>query len=374
MLFVGRKGSGKTANMLQAAARLQEDARNLVVVIKPAGYDFSALLALLASLPGEIKDYSIESLWRFLLQSELACTVIAAIESRPVFVPYTEAELALLRFADEAPFDLRGDFAKRFEDGVSYLQSSEILSGQGITEGRDRLNEALHENAIRRLRKLLGPVLSGRERVAILIDNLDKAWDRRADLRPLAHLLLGLLGAVGRVSQDFEREDSWRQRVELSLVVFLRSDIYYYLQRTAREPDKIPTRVISWSNQDLLLRLLEERFLAVRPPGTAPEELWSRFFSRTVRGVDTRQYLLWHVLPRPRDMVYICNAAVMAAVNSRSEIVEEAHILAAEMNYSQFAYEALLVENGITVAQLDDCYWSSWLPIPSFLLRLCELT
>jgi hypothetical protein len=52
-------------------------------------------------------------------------------------------------------------------------------------------------------------------------------------------------------------------------------------------------------------------------------------------------------------MVYLCNAAVMSAVNSRHDLVEEDDILAAEMNYSQFAYEALLVENGITVKQLD---------------------
>lgn len=268
MLFVGRKGSGKTANMLQAAARLREDARNVVVVIKPAAYDFTALLALMRDLPGEIKDYSIESLWRFLLESELARTVIADIEARPIGVPYAEAELKLIRYADEAPFNIRGDFAKRFEEAVTYLQASGVSDERSVSAGRDKLNEAMHADAIRRLRKLLGPVLSGRERVAILIDNLDKAWDRRADLGPLAHLLLGLLGAVGRLSQDFNREDSWRQRVELSLVVFLRSDIYAYLRRTAREPDKIPTQVLSWSDQDLLLRMLEERFLAVRPPNT----------------------------------------------------------------------------------------------------------
>jgi len=34
-------------------------------------------------------------------------------------------------------------------------------------------------------------------------------------------------------------------------------------------------------------------------------------------------------------------------------MVQEEDILSAEMNYSQFAYEALLVENGITVDQLD---------------------
>ena len=354
MLFVGRKGAGKTANMLQAAARLQENARNLVVVIKPASYDFTAFLSLLKDMPGELKDYSIESLWRFLLQSELARTVITNIESRPNYVPFTEAELELFRFVDEAPFDMRADFAKRFEDAAAYLQNSHVLEERSVSAGRDLLNEALHANAIRRLRRLLGPVLSGRERVAILIDNLDKAWDRRIDLDPLAHLLLGLLGAVGRISQDFGREDSWRQRVELSLVIFLRSDIYSYLQRTAREPDKIPTQVVNWSNNKMLLRLIEERFLAVRPLGTSPDELWDRFFCPTVKGIDTRQYLLSHVLPRPRDMVYLCNGAVMSAVNSRHELVEEDDILAAEMNYSQFAYEALLVENGITVKQLNN--------------------
>jgi hypothetical protein len=353
MLFVGRKGAGKTANMLQTAARLQENARNVVVVIKPAAYDFTAFLSLLADMPGELKDYSIESLWRFLLQSELARTALSNIESRPTYVPYTEAELELFRFADEAPFDIRADFAKRFEDAARYLQGSRILEERSVSAGRDMLNEALHADAIRRLRKLLGPVLSGRERVAILIDNLDKAWDRRMELDPLAQLLLGLLGAVGRISQDFNREDSWRQRVELSLVVFLRSDIYSYLQRVAREPDKIPTQIVNWSDNNILLRLIEERFLAVRPPGTSPEELWERFFCKTVKGIDARQYLLSHVLPRPRDMVYLCNAAITSAVNSRHDLIEEGDILSAERNYSQFAYEALLVENGITVKQLD---------------------
>jgi hypothetical protein len=167
MLFVGRKGSGKTANMLQAAARLQEDARNIVVVIKPASYDFSALLVLLNSLPGEIKDYSIESLWRFLLQSELARTVIASIEARPSGVPFAEAELQLIRFADEAPFNIRADFAKRFEDAVNYLQSSGAADQRSVSAGRDLLNEALHSDAIRKLRGLLGPVLVGQPPLAV---------------------------------------------------------------------------------------------------------------------------------------------------------------------------------------------------------------
>lgn len=44
-LFVGRKGSGKTANMLQAAACLREDARNLVIVINPQSYELEGLVS-----------------------------------------------------------------------------------------------------------------------------------------------------------------------------------------------------------------------------------------------------------------------------------------------------------------------------------------
>lgn len=43
-IFTGRKGTGKTASMLQAAATLRRDARNLVCVIKPASYEPEALL------------------------------------------------------------------------------------------------------------------------------------------------------------------------------------------------------------------------------------------------------------------------------------------------------------------------------------------
>ena len=70
-----------------------------------------------------------------MLQSELARTVIASIEARPSGVPFAEAELELIRFADEAPFDIRADFAKRFEDAVNYLQSSGASDQRSSRQG-----------------------------------------------------------------------------------------------------------------------------------------------------------------------------------------------------------------------------------------------
>ena len=45
-VFVGRKGTGKTATMLQAAADLAKDRRNLVVKVKPTSYELAGLVAI----------------------------------------------------------------------------------------------------------------------------------------------------------------------------------------------------------------------------------------------------------------------------------------------------------------------------------------
>jgi Cdc6-like AAA superfamily ATPase len=353
-LFVGRKGTGKTANMLEAAARLSEDARNLVIVIKPASYEFVGLLALLNELPTEVREYTARSLWSFLLQSEIARAATQVVAAKPVGVPLTESERELVEFINESDFGLGEEFAVRFEHTVTAIAQSDLVSATTLSEGRDRLNEALHDSAIRRLRKLIGPVLRGRNRVAVLIDNLDKAWERTSDLESLARLLLGLLAAVGQVAIEYEKEDFWRDRVRLTLATFLRSDIYSYVRRVAREPDKIPTSVLRWDDSAVLFRVIEERFLAARAGGTSVDILWSEYFCGTVGGTPVKEYIAERVLPRPRDIVFFFNAAVISAVNERKDCVDETDIRRAEKIYSQFAFEALLVENGITLQQFED--------------------
>ncbi len=252
-IFVGRKGTGKTANMYQAAAELSADARNLVVVIKPAAYEFSSLLALLSSLPVSLRQYSIEALWKFLLTSEVANRVVEVVEARPPGIPFTQEEERLLNFEKTMAFGLREDFGVRFERTVMALESLGLTGSVSEAKSRDLLNEALHSQAIARLRSLLGPVLRNRRRVAILIDNLDKGWEKQADLDLLGRLLLGLLSAIGRVAVDFSKEDYWRERISLTLATFLRSDIYAFLQGISAR-----------ARQDLDLRCCMGR-----PPGSA---------------------------------------------------------------------------------------------------------
>ena len=153
---------------------------------------------------------------------------------------------------------------------------------------------------------------------------------------------------------DFRHEDSRRHAVSLSLAIFLRTDIFYRLLSVAREPDKINALKLQWDDKELLRRVVEERFLATHEDSVLPEELWAKYFTQFVRGIPTKEYLTARILPRPRDVLVFVKAAVATAVNRAQPLVREADVIEAEKQYSQYALSSILVENGMTMPQLEE--------------------
>lgn len=230
--------------------------------------------------------------------------------------------------------------------------ASTIANYASIEERRGAIASALHGGELQTLRRLLGEVLKDKERVCVLIDNLDKAWDRASDLSQLSHLLLGLLAAIGRVDVSFRRSDSWRRPVDVTLAVFLRSDIFEKILASASEPDKVPVSRILWTDRALLLRVVEERYRSTHEDAPS-SELWDKYFVPEVGGIPIQDYILSRVLPRPRDLVQFCSFALTAAINAGHSRIDKADIRRAERLYSQFAFEALLVENGLTIEEIE---------------------
>jgi hypothetical protein len=221
---------------------------------------------------------------------------------------------------------------------------------------RSSISEALHQGILSALRRQLGGLLANRERVAILVDNLDKAWDREADIPLLSEFLLGLLSASQRIISDFQKADVRRQSVNLSLVVFLRSDIFSAIRQKAREPDKIAYARLIWSDEEMLLRIIEERFRANRPAATT-DELWEAYFTPRVGGVPTKKYIIQSLLPRPRDLIFFVNAAIATAVNRGHTAVSEDDIAEAQKHYSKYALDTLRVENANYQRDLGDVFF-----------------
>lgn len=217
---------------------------------------------------------------------------------------------------------------------------------------RGAISEHLHDSVLRDLRNRLGELLTGRQRVAILIDNLDKAWDRREDIEHLSDFLFGLLRVAKDIPREFARTDHWRKPMNVSITIFLRNDIFGRVMKSAREPDKIQYDRLAWEDRETLMRIVDER-LAVNRGGISPDSLWEEVFCPMVGSESSRDYLLRTILPRPRDLVFFTKAALSTAVNRGHSRVEEDDIYEAENLYSQFIFEVVQVENNISLPELE---------------------
>jgi hypothetical protein len=352
-IFVGRKGTGKTASLYKLAEELSADPRNHVCVVKPVDYELQGLLEMLAQeLARSEKGYLIESFWKFLLYTELAKNVYEQILSKPTYYVPTDAETQLSEFVNEYRSTITPEFSVRLDAAVNRLRNltaSDVADSQRVS-----ISERLHSEMLPRLRAVLGKALSTKARVSILVDNLDKAWNPQSDLRLLSELLFGLLSVSVRVAEEFAKEGHWRDPVNLSLTLFLRSDIYSAMIRFARERDKLPIRRMTWEDPELLRRVLEERFVKSGADVVLPDQIWERYFPELVRNTPVRDYLSDAVLPRPRDLIYLVKTALQFAVNRGHMRIEEKDLISAEEQYSRFALDSLLVESGTRVARLDE--------------------
>jgi hypothetical protein len=350
-IFVGRKGAGKSANFLQLASTLGSDPRNVLSVIKPIAYEMQGVVRLLGAFTKrDRKTFVVEGLWKFLLYSEVAASLRAKLEAKPLQAR-SAAENGFLDFCFSHRPTLAGDFSSRLEKVIAELESEagELAATDG-EEYRQSVATTLHSELIRELREIIVGTLPRGARVAVIIDNLDKAWDKQTDLVALAEFLLGLLGAAGKIRHELA--DDLPQSI-VSLAVFLRADIFDKVQEVAREPDKIQYARLTWKDPELLCKLVEERFAAAEGPNAAPESLWDGFFCSVVRGQETKRYLADSVLPRPRDFIYVTKAAVSIAVNRGHSRVEEDDVLEACRAYSQFAMEILVIEDNSQEGRLE---------------------
>lgn len=351
-VYAGSKGTGKSANALQAEVELRADARNLVCTIKPPGYDLDGLVRLLTRFEQrDEKGYLAESLWKYLLATELALAVERDLSRRPARLVPEDPEWELMKFIAENESWLKSDFAARLETAVTALL--EVPSEQGIAERNQRVSEALHAGPLRELRTVLGPALAARRRVHIIVDNLDKAWDAKAEIEQLGRLLLALLACVGDFRSDLEKSAGSRD-ISIAISLFIRSDIFSAVSALAREPDKLPVRRLRWPDEASLLDVVEQRYAVSRQETPPSGELWTKYFCASIDGVPITDWLLRTCLPRPRDILYLLKAAIDHAVGLRHPRVETEDLKAAEREYSVFAFEAALVEGHERVPAIED--------------------
>ncbi|EOO70281.1 hypothetical protein IIC_04723 [Bacillus cereus VD021] len=352
VLFVGRKGTGKTANLINLKNDLSKDKRNFIITIQPQGHEFEGVLSILNKLISSSEQgHLIESIWKYLIYTEIAKQYFDYLEDQPLHRPKTEEEVHFINFVKQNERLINADFTLRLENIVSNLNSIDQV--HSMEQKRLKVSEYLHDTMLRQLRDHLGTLLHKKEKVGILIDNLDKGWNDNADLEHLSKLLFGLLNVIHKITEEFHRSTYKHVSVNLSLIVFLRSDIFSRIMSYAPERDKIPMKHLTWSEPRLLFRIIENRIDYSSNSVASPEELWEKYFCNDVDGLPLKDYVEKLIIPRPRDIIFLFKAALQEAVNKGHIKVEEEDFKSAEHSYSEYALQSLFPENGNRVENLE---------------------
>ena len=342
-VLVGRRGTGKTATLIALQAAFRADPRNHVCVIKPVGYEVDGLIRLLNEEWRQAeRGFLVESLWKFLIYSELSGSLVREIRGRPIHYQMNEDERLLSEHVEANADVLLAPFSQRLNRAVGALQGTGSIADTEVQ--RDRISEHLHMSQIGALHERLTGVLAGRGKVAILVDNLDEPWHPGSDTVILSGLLLGLLRVTHNMVEGFDHPNP-RRRVDVSLTTFIRSDIFAYIEPLANERDKWPLRRINWNDRELLLRVVDNRLGRGGIVALDTNEVWEKLFAHEVAGLPVRDFILNNILARPRDVIFFVKEAVSHAVNRGHERVEAEDLLSARESYSRYVFGSVQSED-----------------------------
>jgi hypothetical protein len=349
-IVVGRKGCGKTATLYYLEAELSRDVRNEVIAIKPVNFEIDGLIELIKKLRSDFeKGYIIQSIWKFLIYTEVAKKIYETIKDKPIYA-LTDTDRRILEFVNDNTSIILSDISTRLEQELANLEILEKIEEQ--TEFRNKIAEVLHENIIKVLKELIISYMNTRRKLVILIDNLDKNWKKENNIEITSKFILGLLGVIGRISKELKGSPNKPNDFDLNLIVFLRSDIFRFILQYAREPDKIEYYNIRWNDSEILLRIIERR-VELLSTNKIKENFWDTYINKNVDGIPVKEYIISCIIPRPRDLIYFVNSAKDIAVRRGHNIIQESDLLAAHKDYSNWIFKSILVENGVTVSQIQ---------------------
>jgi hypothetical protein len=336
-LVVGRKGSGKTALFIQVRDKIRSDKRNVVIDLKPEGYQLIRLKEdILSYLSGGSRQHLITAFWEYLLLLEVAYKLL---EKDKVVHRYNHNITELYRDLEKTykreNFSSEGDFSERL-----LVLSNQISSGYKTRYGtesgnklsNDQVARLLYAHDIRDLREKISKYVEQKQQVWVLFDNLDKGWSTKGVDEIDAIVLRCLVDAGRKVERDMRKEGH-----RFHCVVFVRNDVYEYLMQHSSDYGKEMRAVMDWTDPDQLREMLRLRLVSgLGAPETTPfEKIWREVCVSHYRGEETSSFIIDRSLMRPRNVLKLFSYSRGFANNFSRQAISEDDIEKGLNVYSQ---------------------------------------
>jgi hypothetical protein len=303
-LVVGRKGAGKTALFSQLRNEKRSKTLNIVVDLKPEGYQLIRLKEdVLDYLAEGARDHLVTALFEYVLYLETCYKILEKDRDRHtrdnrLYDPYIKLQ-AIYEATGAAN---EGDFSERLlnlsrELVDAFRQKYGKESSQRLTSAQ--VTELVHKKNIREIREALSRYLEFKESVWVLFDNLDKGWSSHGLATEDIMILRCLIAAARKIQHQMQGSDH-----DFHCVVFVRNDVYQNLVEASPDHGKENRAVLDWTDADRLRELIRLRLVYNSlPPETTFEKVWSQICISHYKGEESSQYLIDRCLMRPRNLI-----------------------------------------------------------------------
>jgi hypothetical protein len=325
-LAVGRKGSGKTALFIQLRDKIRSDKRNVVVDLRPEGYQLIKLKEdMLAHLSEGSRQHLITAFWEYLILLEVAYKLL---EKDQYTYKHNHATrdlyLELQATYKAEDFSAEGDFSERLAL-LSLRISDDYRTRYGAGVGQklttDQVTELLYRHDLAKLRDRISSYLERKAAIWILFDNLDKGWSTQGVDEIDATVLRCLIDAGRKIEREMRRAGR-----SFHCIVFVRNDVYEHIMRRSSDYGKEMRAVLDWTVPDLLREMLRLRLVSALDAKTRDipfEQIWPTFCVSHYQGEESADYLIERSLMRPRNVLKIFNHCRGFATNFRHAKIDE---------------------------------------------------
>ena len=328
-LFLGRKGSGKSAlfTQLPRLSREQEGRKHLVdVSLTPDQYAWASLRAYTEQ--GLLAEQAHTNAWKLTLVVEIASRVV---QKKRRWKP--EQRAAIQRLSKFLGDNFRSSkpslatTASALTRGLTELNLTAFGFGIGFAKSLAKtspLAPAVLDAVLAELRVVIAD-----QPVLVLLDRLDDSWDGSPETQTL---LVGLLKAAKEINDHFASFGPNGLRI----ITFLRSDIYDALRFDDKDKHRATEEHISWTPaqlKEMLQRRLPERVAvdALFEPGD-------------MRGsISPFQYIVRRTFFRPREVLQFVDECLSQTDPGATAITKDA-IRLAEERYSRWKVSDLKQE------------------------------
>jgi hypothetical protein len=230
-LVVGRKRSGKTALFIRLRDKMRSDRRNIVLDLKPEGYQLIRMKEdILEFLSEGARQHLIIAFWEYLIYLEIAYKLLEKDQrahryNHDIHSAYRE----LSGVYNAADFSPEGDFSERLST-LSERLAKQYQDKYGKQDAHrltaSEVTELVYSHDIKQLRELISNYLHRKEAVWVLFDNLDKGWSTQGVDVIDATVLRCLVDAGRKVEREMRKAGH-----VVHCIVFVRNDVYDNLMK-----------------------------------------------------------------------------------------------------------------------------------------------